>query len=212
MTNMIFYIAMIGLILILKNIFDFFMLGVHQRRRRKLWTALIGMEALVLKTEIALIDEALEDTPLLKKRYKKFLEFYEHYSSRKDKILKLSMLLFLLCRIDLDKERSEFNSLQQELKNAADKRIVEIYSSHIELLTDILRISMPRKFEICLWIANLKVKVHLLKEKLSTLEKNNLRQNLAVVKKLPAFGKALIFRDKKETESVFYNTFQILST
>jgi len=178
MNGLIFKLILtISSILIFKNIFDFFMIPIRQNKNRKIRTVLSNIDTLLFKTKMALIEERLESTPLLEKRCRRILDFHGSYLNREDKILKLNILEFILYRPNFDKEEIEFTNLQKEVANAEDDELENLYLEHLELMDEIFRISAPKKIDVCIAIAHFKEKYHILK-------KNNLSQNLRILKKL----------------------------
>ena len=188
----------IASVLILVNTFGFFMIPVRQNKNRKIRTTLSNIDMLLFKTKMALIEERLESTPTLEKRYRRILDFYDSYSNREEKILKLSILGFILYRPNFDKEEIEFKNLQKEIASTEDDELVKLYLEHLELMDAILRISAPKKIEICIAIAYFK-------EKYNNLKKNNLSQNLLNIKEMLSKGLKNSF--SSETANELYRNY-----
>jgi len=140
------------------------------------------MEGLVLETEVKLASGDLDETPLLKKRYEKFFRFYEDYSESENKVLKMSIIVYLFVKIDFKKEEKKFRKLQDEINNISDVNLVEIFFKQMELINNLLEISAPYKSKICDAITLSKVRAYVLKVRVLNFKKNNSTQNLMILK------------------------------
>ena len=182
--NLIFKILFfIAFILICKNIYEFYKIPMRHSKNQKIRTVIKNIDTLLFKTKMLLIEERLESTPLLEKRYRRILDFHESYLGREDKILELGILEFIFYRPNFDKEEIEFRTLQKEIANTEDGDLENLYLEHLGLVDEILRISAPKKIEVCIAIAHIKGKYHYLK-------KNNLSHNLRLIKK--SFGNSVL--------------------
>jgi len=164
------------------------MFRLRRKKNQKIRTALIEAEGLILETQVKLASNSLNDKPMLEKHYKRFLEFYEDYSQRKDKVLKLSVLFALLHKFDHDEDKIEFGILQNEINTNIDKRVVELFVVHVNLVSRLLKISAPWKLKICMGIIDLRVKVSILKKNKEWQNLKNLEKDLVKINNFEEVG------------------------
>ena len=178
MENIYLYVMMVLILLILKKSVDILRSNRKQRKKRLNRDILANAEILILDMEIRCMDGSLDDFPLIKQKYRNFIELYDNYLI-KDQLSKMRVLSYLFSDFKITEQ--ENNALQIELENVEDESIKKLFIQQLVLANRTLFLGEPFKYNVCMFITKVKLLSREYKKIRQTLyehKKNDIGRNM----------------------------------